>query len=72
VAGIALEHPILFISRKEPVNESKKDRFFLCTGLMFFSLLAGASALDKNVTGHLTNWTWTNKCIADWFVPAFN
>jgi ABC-type glycerol-3-phosphate transport system substrate-binding protein len=44
----------------------------LCAALLFFGFLSSASAIDKNVKGELTNWTWTNKCIADWLVPAFN
>jgi ABC-type glycerol-3-phosphate transport system substrate-binding protein len=34
--------------------------------------LTGAGALDKNVKGELTNWTWTFVCIDKWLVPAFN
>jgi lactose/L-arabinose transport system substrate-binding protein len=46
--------------------------FCLCAALLFLGVLSGAAALDKNAKGELTNWTWTNKCVDEWLVPAFN
>ncbi len=36
------------------------------------SAVSTAGALDRNVKGELTNWTWTFKCVDEWLVPAFN
>ncbi len=52
--------------------KTRRIVFCLCAVLLFCGVLASAGAIDKNVKGELTNWTWTNKCIADWLVPAFN
>ncbi|HTZ50097.1 MAG TPA: hypothetical protein VMF68_00475, partial [Spirochaetia bacterium] len=40
--------------------------------LLLGGLAANAGALDKNTKGELVNWTWTNKCVDEWLVPAFN
>ena len=52
----------------------KTRRIIFCLGvaILFCCVLTSVGAIDKNVKGELTNWTWTNKCIADWLVPAFN
>jgi len=42
------------------------------TVLLLGGLALSVGALDKNVKGELVNWTWTNKCIDEWLVPAFN
>ena len=44
----------------------------LCAVLVMGSITISAGALDKNTKGELVNWTWTNKCVDEWLVPAFN
>jgi len=52
--------------------KARRIVFCICAALLFCGVLATAGALDKNTKGELTNWTWTNKCIDEWLVPAFN
>ena len=52
----------------------KKNRVFLlmCAVFLVFGGLSAVSALDRNVKGELTDWTWTSKCMDEWLIPAFN
>ena len=52
--------------------KATKGIVILAAVLVLGSLALNAGALDKNVKGELVNWTWTNKCIDEWLVPAFN
>ena len=50
----------------------RKNRWIplVFAAILALSGVSKAGALDKDVKGELTNWTWTYKCIDEWLVPG--